>query len=317
LKYLVVGNKHRLHHVASWLSGEVGQAEVGLASIKAPYQERAWEGILPRVKLPPRRTETWEEWVAKWPEHEVLITDSHTLTRAGPLALGARPPTDGPTSPLALGGWWDGETLQAPHWVIRDVGLWPGGLGPAELGGVTLVAGVRFPLAALESHLPGLGGFRGLIALDLMWDAEEKGWRAGRLQAGWPFLHAQAFLWAQPSVAAVLEGKPSTLPPYVVGVPACVPPYPYQADVKPRQLFIPGGAGPHLVLFDAQRRGQELWTAGLDGLVALSCGKGHTLASARRSALEALPAAHELGARQDVGQLAEGVMVELERAGWL
>lgn len=317
MKYLVVSNKHHLHHLARWLSAEVGAGEVGLAAVKPAYQERAWEGIFPRVKLPPRRTETWDEWIVKWPEHEVLITDSHTLTRVDPLALGAVPATEGPTSPLALGGWWDGEALRAPHWVIRDVGLWPCNLGPAELGGVTLVAGTRFPLAALESYLPSLGGFRGLIALDLMWDAGEKGWRAGRLQAGWPFLHAQAFLWAQPSVAAVLEGKPAPLPAYTVGASVCVPPYPFNGDVKPRPLQLAEGAAAHLVLFDAQVRGKEVWTAGLDGLVALACGRGATLSAARQTALAAVPVAHELGVRTDVGTLAEGVLVELERCGWL
>lgn len=315
MKYLVVSNKHHLHHVARWLGGEVGQEEVGLASIKAPYHERAWEGILPRQRLKLRGGSAWPAFMEELPLDVRLITDSRRLTEVRPDALGALAPTDGPTSPLALGGWWDGEQLQCPHWVIRDVGLWPCGLGPAELGGVTLVAGVRFPLAALESHLPRLGGFRGLIALDLMWDAEEQGWRAGRLQAGWPFLHAQAFLWAQPSVAAVLEGKPSNLPPYVVGVPACVPPYPFNGDVKARQVLAPQLSS--LVLFDVQARGRELWTAGLDGLVALSCGRGNTLAAARRSAMEAIPQAHELGARSDAGTLAEGVLVELERCGWL
>lgn len=318
MKYLIVSNKHHLNHLARWLGGEVGAENVGLASIKRPYHERAWEGIIPRTRLERRgKDDSWEEWWLSNVQQDVqFITDSYKLSKLRPDALGALPPTDGPTSPLALGGWWDGEALQAPHWVIRDVGLWPCGLGPAELGGVTLVAGARFPLAALESHLPSLGGgFKGLVALDLMWDAEEQGWRAGRLQAGWPFLHAQAFLWAQPSVAAVLEGKPAALPPYTVGVPACVPPYPFNGDVKPRPVLTP--SLPNLVLFDAAVRGKELWTAGLDGLVALSCGHGRTLAAARRTALEAVPQAHELGVRTDAGTLAEGVLVELERCGWL
>lgn len=312
VKYLVVSNKHHLHHLARWLCAEVGAGEVGLASVKRPYQERAWEGILPR--LPFAKRDVLEQ--IKQTEHEVLITDSHTLSREMPGALGALVPTEGPTSPLALGGWWDGEALQAPHWVIRDVGLWPCGLGPAELGGVTLVAGARFPLAALEPYLPTLGGFRGLIALDLMWDAEEEGWRAGRLQVGWPFLHAQAFLWGQPSVGAVLEGKPAPVPAYTMGAPVFVPPYPFSAsDIRPRPVTAPVLS--NLVLFDIAARGRELWTAGLDGLVALVCGKGQTLEAARRSVLESVPAAHELAGRSDVGTLAGGVLVELERCGWL
>jgi hypothetical protein len=84
----------------------------------------------------------------------------------------------------------------------------------------------------------------------------------------------------------------------------------------PRQINVDQEVLARLVLFDAAVANQTLTTAGLDGLVALACGRGNTLAAARGAALGALPNIDEGGARLDVGAAAERALIDLERVGW-
>lgn len=333
-RYVILSRKHGLHHVGRWLAKEGDPSHTHVASLREPYHKRAWAGLLDRARLPTRkRGQRLEEWLGALPwagelatGAAALLTDDAKVTQAAqvvgwPVVYGAIPTIGSTRSPIALGGWWTGDTLMAPHWAVRDWGLWPGGMGPAELGGVTLITGPRHPVELLEPFGDALRGaqFRGMVALDLDWDGEAKGWRSGALRAGWPPFHTHLWLWGQAHVGSALLGQPSASPAYLVAAPVSVPPYPFNAERGPVPIGTqPSQNGSHLVLFDVALEGGQLRTAGLDGLVALVCGRGATFAAAQRQAAVAVTgfAVAEAQFRPDTGASVYNFVADLEAAGW-
>lgn len=334
MRYLVASRKHGLHHVGRWLTREVGPANVALISVREQFHDRAWAGMVDRARVPHRRrNQPVGEWVTALPfaaelaaGEAALLTDDPKLSQAAqaagwPAVFGTLPQTGDTKSPIALGGWWDGSALVSPHWAVRDWGLWPGGLGPAELAAVSLITGPRHPVELLEPHAAGLAAaaFRGLLALDLEWDAAAAGWRSGALRAGWPAFHAPLWLWGQADVGSALLGQPSASPAYLAGAVVSVPPYPFNADRPPVPIVASEAAGPNLVLFDVGLKAGRLQTGGLDGLVALACGRGGTFHAAARAAAATVAglAVPELQVRPDAGGRTADFVADLEAAGWM
>ena len=323
---LVLSDGHSLLPFAHRLVREGLQVEVAVVHAPARYQQ-AWAGkFKPFLEV---RKGGLDPETRKALLEVAEGTDAFVLTNSRALSdsFGGYPrtfgrlasPDGGPPSTLAVGAWFDGANFVGHHLWVRDIGLWPGGAGPAALAGGTLVqvaaavvpvlAGVLSPLGpALRSH-----NFRGLVSADVELGAGEVPEATGRWEAGWPHLHTHAFVSDLPSLGAVLGGAAPTFPaPFTQVVVVSVPPYPIKCNVQPTPgveiLGVDGQPLPAAVVgqtffHDMQLAGRRVQVVGLDGLVAVCRGSGATAAEATEKALHvaraiALP---ERQLRTDVG----------------
>lgn len=335
-KFLVVSDRHGLLPFARRLISE--QQEVDVIVRKERY-ERAWGGLIPKRPGPKARDlSTWGEigeeiMTGEW----AVLTDSQTTreTLSGaPWLFAQLPRPEGEQRPagLILGAWFDGEQWLQPHWVVADWGVWSNGQGPAMAGAGTLIVPPEpeaLPLELLDPHTDELKsvGFKGLVAVGLDWDNVGKGWVPVSFEAGWPWLHSHLLLWEQESIAMLLSGTPigGLTKRFVVGVPVSVPPWPHTlANTKTPGRKIEGASGEvrsQVWFHDFEVRvvngERELWTAGLDGLVAVAMGSGNSFGLAKATALGAAGALQmaERQVRLDVGARVEGVLAWLEGRG--
>jgi len=234
----------------------------------------------------------------------------------------------GTAGPLAVGGWFSGEEVVpgTEHFLVRDLGLWPGGMGPRMVGGMTLIRTIPNAFRGLwRTHLDRMKSesFRGLFSVDVVVDQETGMVEAGQLSAGWDFLHTHAFVSDLGNLGELLEGSRGHLmSEYVVALPVTMPPFPCLGNVNAAEVKVEGlDPGDHASIFfhDFYTKGDhEVWTAGLDGLVAVVRGSGQNFLAAQQQAVEKagkmwLP---EKQWRPDVGREVPGVLAMLERGGY-
>lgn len=243
-----------------------------------------------------------------------------------------------PNDRLLLGGWFDGESVQAPHLLVADWGAWAGGLGPAVLGGLTLIrlggAGVSggtapshpaFVAGAVQAATERMksASFRGLFHFDMEEVPETGELRLRALAAGWPWLHTQAFVAELDRLSVVLEGiaAPKILHKYVAVLPVTIPPWPNEKRSDTTSGIAVEGLTP-------QQQGRAFWfdisvdktagklrTAGLDGLLAVATGASDStpvLARARAVELAVRMQVPEKQYRGDLGMLVDPVLSTLE-----
>jgi hypothetical protein len=233
-----------------------------------------------------------------------------------------------PIDRLLMGGWYDGEHVQAPHLLVADWGLWPGGLGPAVLGGITLIrlggllpAFVQGALQAATDRMKS-ASFRGLFHFDVEEQPASGELRLRGLCAGWPWLHTQAFIAEMLNAGESTLGKPPRLKHKFVSVlPVTIPPWPGEKRSQDQPDQVVEG-------LTSQQQGQCFWfdirvdetvkkifNAGLDGLLCVTTGRSDsTPALARARALEL---AHRISIpgkqfRPDAGMLVDSVLSTLE-----
>jgi hypothetical protein len=237
---------------------------------------------------------------------------------------------------MRLGGWFDGEKLRGHHLLIVDRGAWPGGMGPAIDGAMTLIrvdipASIEMVDTLTEKWQDELkaGGFRGLVQWNLNFQTESGEPEADRMEAGWPFLHTHAFVSEMEDFSGLLADPtapgtvgPRTLLPrkFVTVYPISRPPWPtrkarFRFDLVPIQGLTPPQMG-RVFWHDVQVQpeDQSISTAGLDGLVGIARGAGDTNELALVRALEIglrlrLP---EKQFRSDVGRQVQSALAELE-----
>ena len=187
------------------------------------------------------------------------------------------------------------EQFEAPHGLIVDKGIWPGGLGPHEfgttgreaLGALTLVRLDTQESLDLFDHLadPRVDalkseGFLGLVQWGLNLSSADGVPRIEGEIRGWPWLHYHAFLSGIEKFGDVLRGTFPTLPSkFVVVAPVTIPPWPAATSGGCRKIQVKGltpiRQGKcfwHDVRIDQEK--QEIHTAGLDGMVAIVRGEG-------------------------------------------
>jgi len=244
---------------------------------------------------------------------------------------------------LLFAGWFNGEAIEAPHLLVADWGVWPGGLGPEIMGGLTLIRlsewkdhGEKINLFAKSHGFPHfLSGaieaaiermkstsFRGLFHFDVLEVPATGELRLQNLFVGWPWLHTQCFVAELKSLSEVLGGAPPTLLHKFVSVlPVTVPPWPNEkrsemdsgAVVEGLTVQQQGACFWFDITVDEKNR--QLKTAGLDGLLCVATGASDsTPALARARALE-LAAKIQVPAKQhrwDAFGLVDSVLSTLE-----
>lgn len=227
-------------------------------------------------------------------------------------------------------------------------------MGPPLLGGLTLV---RLGNSSINPALPIVGGaahtacevlkqagFKGLFHFDVEEAADTGELCLRGLEAGWPWLHAQAFLAELESLSTVLglgasegaseasecasegregafEGRPALAKRFVTVLPVSVPPWPNEKSTAlqvglPIKGLTPQQQG-QCFWFDIQvdQQAKQLRTAGLDGLLAVAVGSSDSTPSLARA--RALELAHRLEVpgkqwRADVGAQVDAALATLE-----
>ena len=211
-----------------------------------------------------------------------------------------------PGTGLQVGAWFDGEEIHQPHLLVYDLGPWAGGGGPQTVAG-----GCTMALPNPETELEGLErlweplvgqlkaqDFKGLVRAGLV-PSELGGFELQGVDAGWGWLNHQAFISELDGLGDMLANQ--TLPnldhwrhKYVTVVPVSIPPWPtpapsgrLRAAAQPVSGLSPEQAG-RLFWYDlaVDEALGSIGTAGLDGLVAVARGSGHTPETARARALE-------------------------------
>jgi hypothetical protein len=215
------------------------------------------------------------------------------------------------TSLLRIGVWLHEDgTMDAPHLLIYDYGIWPGGMGRHLPAGVTMVrlvgdaAEMVFDLLLKESIVG-----RGLVEADLTQD-EFGELSITAYNVGWQWLQVHAFVSELDNFGALLRGfEPRFIDgsKFVTALPVTIPPWPElgraadaveiktTADTRSRTFW-------HDVALDTET--QTLRSAGLDGLLGVSRGAGNSPSLALR---QALAVADSIGCpqkqwRPDIGQ---------------
>jgi hypothetical protein len=330
MSFLVISHRHGLIPLAHRLrhSGE----GVDLIVWRKRF-EAAWDGAFAQTlsrregQIIPETMGVIQEQVESG--RVTLITDYHGLRMQGPRVLRAlERPEDWKPTQIRLGGWFDGTQVVGSHLLVADLGLWPGGGGPRQEGGMTLV--LPGPEADL-SWLPDLWqpvvdqlkaqDFVGLVNAGIQINAQTGGPKLVHTDAGWPWLHTHAFLSELENTAETLQGlaEPEFTDgaKYTVVLPVSVPPWPIvgaqTAPVQPLAGLPPEAAAQYF--WHDMRVGPEgMSSAGLDGLLGVSRGAGYTLDLARRRAIEraALLQVPEKQFRADVGENVYTTLTQLE-----
>jgi len=339
MRVLVATFQHGLLPFAWRLKREGVEVEVLIRKEKR-YGD-VWEGRLPKFNIPDKSTDKQLYSAIRDLIDEAdltVITDNRAVSKGlvgakslFPVLGGSPPPTA--LTRLWVGGWFTGETFLPPHLFIEDVGLWPGGLGPAVPAGGTLIQGTPLsptlsaPLTDMTDDLKSRS-FKGLARVAVGFTPQGAitalGW-----EAGWPFLHSHAFVSELPSLSDLLMGVATPpVAPYVVVMPVSVPPWPLKCNLSSTETFLPvavNGGGPGIprevlksVFFhDIKVKDSGVEVAGTDGLVGVVRGAGGRLSLAQGRAL-AVAGSLELPERQyrqDVSRSVEGVLGVLEVQG--
>lgn len=337
MKILVLSNQHHLMPFANRLRIEGHDVEVVVwRAGKSSRYERAWEGSLPQA-LRPSQDETTDEHLEPLIEDArrgkvTVLTDSynaaHKFSRAKRLFASVRP-EQLPESQLRLGAWFNGEKFEALHGIYVDVGTWPGGLGPREPGGLTIIrvdhsdarqllGGMLEPMTDRLKSM----SFRGLVQVGLdLRRADGEPLVLGE-QLGWPHLHTHAFIGELDGFGDVLAGASPVLPQkFVTVIPVSIPPWPNRSAEGAAQVEVGGLTEEYqsrVLWHDIQVNAEErkLMTAGLDGLVGVVRGAGYYPELARAQAL-GLAQAIQLPNKQyrpDAGTAVGGALAGLEAA---
>ena len=332
MKILVFSHHHGLLPFAYRLKRE--NHEVTTVVWNARYA-KAWEGRLEKLNGKPTPESLANEIEAARSGDLVVMTDSlkgQELFKEAKFLYGVpqQVPFASPPS-LCLSGWFmDGQLLNA-HWVVPDWGLWPGGLGPTVLGGSTLIRTPRtlqVPQALVDA-LTGQG-FRGLLVIGLDYVEASRELVPTGFLAGWPFLFTHLFVSSLANLGNLLAGEVPELtsiggravPTFEVALPVSQPPWPIPGAPGPQPVQLTGLSNEvarQCFFHDLALNGSEVWTAGLDGLVAVARGSGNSLARAQS---QALAVAHALPLPQkqfriDVGGRVPQVLIGLEELSFL
>jgi hypothetical protein len=294
VNYLIISRQHGLLPFANRLRLEGHQCD--LVVWKHRY-EKAWEGSLVEKALRGSQGEIRRDILEGYIQHceageATLLTDVSSLTIpfANAKTRYHQVEWDEPAKgPIRVGGWFDGEALQAPHLLVFDMGAWPGGLGAYVPGGCTLIApDPTQDLGFLEDLCRPIlerlkaQDFKGLVNADLEQSPETGEISLGGAQAGWPFLHTHAFLSELEGFGEVLSGGVPRLPRrFTVAIPVSIPPWP-NLDARGRAPRpIEGLTEPNVGQFFwhdvvLKQEDRSIRTAGLDGLVGVARGSANT-----------------------------------------
>ena len=349
MKFVVVSHTHLLLATAWRLKSEGHEVSVVVAQDES---EAAWSGLeqLPRLlEGADKRDADKVAQAAREPE-TLFVTDSRrwarTLREAGAVVLGPQQlgrEASGPVPRVTFGAWFDGAALAAPHLLVEDQGLWPGGgwLGPRRAGGLTLTRAQELPSEIAEAMGPIVAGlataaYRGLVRFAAQRVEESRAFAVTGLWLDWGWLHTQAFTAALDSdLGMVLAGEasPELRATHTVVLPVSMAPWPGRTWGKARRgqprtwpsVEVPApvrAAAPFFmgIRFD---QGRVLTGAPAEapdgGLVAVVHGRAEVLGLARARALqvarqlaEVLP---EPQFRPDVALGVEEVLAALESEG--
>jgi len=344
--FLIISHTHGLLPLAWRLTCEGSDVQVIID--RDSYEKRAWQGKLTTIlKRGGKHQRNDREAVRTKAENEerIVLTDS---PRWAPdfagyphlFAMVARPEGAPPLPAQLLGAWFDGEQFSARHLLAEDQGLWPGGLGPAVPGGLTLINPRHWPttfedaLDRIKDELKAQG-YRGLVKVGVLLKPppegdESEGPEAVVLgyQAGWNHLQTHALLaeagdGGTPTITEALTGEaePQLWHRFTVVVPVSIPPYPYRAASSERSANLP-------IPEPAVQCGKVFWhdmcvedgvvkTAGLDGLVGVvrASADNLSLALAQVRGWAGLFRLPELQVRVDVGASVDHWLGQLESVG--
>lgn len=337
MKILVISHRHYLLPFAWRLKREGHDVEVACWHASKSTRQKgkwdhAWDGKFKNFL--PSNKHDHQESVARVREaaeegQAFVVTDSREWARrfeGYERLVGVLEP-EGERTSVKLGSWFDGEQHEGVHLLVVDHGAQTGGLGPSASGGVTLVRQEGDPL--LFQHLLNLhtdrlksAGFRGLVSVDVAFTQDGRLESVG-CEAGWPWLHTHAFAADQPALGDLVVGvarEPVFPRRHVVALPVSMPPWPLDCNLRAPEVKIEGldtEAVKHMFFHDMTFKDGEVWTAGLDGLVAVVRGSADRLELARRKAL-LLASKIELPEKQyraDVGGQTEQVLSAFEELG--
>lgn len=334
MKVLILSHEHALLPYG-WRLKREGH-DVAALVVKDRYRE-AWKGRLDPFQLPKDQSlKDAEQEVRGMIEREgwLVLTDSPRWQRtlSGLPTVFGMVRSESPPPGMILGAWFDGERFRGPHLGFIEWGLWPGGLGPALPGALTL-ARIRedFPLV---EHLAGLQdeikatGERGLVQVGMQINQEGE-WEVSGWQLGWHFLHAHAFVSDQTNLGDVLMGKDPTFPSrFIMVMPVSIPPWPIRCNVPPEQVEVPLGDEQFdltredlrsIFFHDIVIDGEGIRTAKTDGLVAVVRGSGNhfELARARALGLAQKLRLPQKQFRGDAGAHVPAALAQLEALGLL
>jgi len=243
------------------------------------------------------------------------------------------PGPDHPTKPqdrVLFGGWFDGEHTTGLHLLVPDWGIWPGGMGPSGMGGLTLirpnggtlVEPITGALNQVTERLKA-ASYRGLVSFDVVEEPQTGELLLHGLQTGWPLLHTAAFLAELGGLNSLLLAviAPRLERRFVTVLPVSAPPWPNQRQGERRPPVEITGLSPAQVgqcfWYDITIAPQEkkLFTAGHDGLIAVATGSGDVspaLARGRALGLASRLQVPEKQFRPDVGLQVDVVLATLE-----
>jgi hypothetical protein len=324
----IVVYSHR-HHLTPYYFRLVNQGSPAYLLVhKQPYESALSGKVTPALRgenheLNPETLKVIQDQVASG--EAVLLTDLKKHQFVGGRILGVREFIP-PKGILRLGAWFDGHGFLAHHLLICDEGMWPGGLGPQRLGGLTMVL-PREPLSDGPVHsllapvAESLQGFVGLVQVGIDLDPETGGFKAAGTIAGWPWLHSAAFISELENFPAVCYGTEAPVftrgKRFVTVVPVSIPPYPNPGRAPKVKLE---GLTPQYAAkwfwMDARVEGNQLWSAGLDGMLGIARGAAGTPELARATAvtLAGTLGVPEKQFRTDTGALVPTVLAQLEQS---
>jgi len=333
MNFLVLSRQHSLLPFAHrlQLEGHDVQTIVYNPGNKGKY-EGAYAGVLKLSfyhgeKKRHKVLELFKEMARDSPDAIVLTNDHRAAKdfREAKTLFATLKEDKKPVGILRLGAWFDGKLLQAPHLLIVDEGLYPGGMGARGDAGMTLI---QFRWKSNLTKLVGLEReellaarkFRGLCQWGIDLTPEGELTLTDGIESGWPMLHTHAFVSELPAFGEVLSGAVPELPTkFTVVLPVTRPPWPYPVMHSPGQSIIEGLTDEqigqvfwHDAAVDQKRR--TISTAGLDGLVGVVRGAADSfeLAQARALKLAATMRFPEKQFRPDVGGVVRQTLAVLE-----
>lgn len=337
-EFLTLSHDHRLLPLAAHLEREGHKSPV---VVDKPWYDGCWEGLLDRL-LPAEADKDEAVWKAvvlrtRQAGVPVLTTSWQWAQRfeGYPLVYGTLR-GEGRLGSELVGFWWDGTAPRLPHLLVEDRGLWPGGKGPQELAGATLVA-TDLPASWWEALAPVTErlreeAFRGWVRAQLRSEGDDArevhlagwctGWRPGQMHAAVAALPRGGF-------ASLLSGE-SEGARWAAGCATAVavsqPPYPARTARAPARGEIALEGAKELAEagllwgHDIQAGEAGGWeTAGTDGLVGWATGAGRSMWLARQRALQVAGAIGrqlpEAQVRGDVGARVPEFVGMLEARG--
>ena len=333
MRLLVATHRHSLLPFAWRLKREGYDVET---LVWKDRYEKAWDGMFAKaLKGKEKSRENLETLgdMARSGEFLVMVDSERgeKVFDGAPGLFGAMPRREGAASPLAVGGWFDGEEVipHLTHLLVKDVGLLTGGLGLPMMGGATLV---KLDVASSEVQLALQGlaasqademksaGFKGLFSVDMAVNPDGA-ILAGTLVGGWQPVHTHAFVSDLSSLGNLLEGKAFEVTlesNYVTVVPVTVPPFPITCEVKSVEEQVGGlehGDLGQIFFHDFKTKGDaQVYVGGLDGLLAVVRGSGHCHLQAQADAYRVANKITVTGKqmRLDVGNAVPSVLAALE-----